>query len=102
MVWKWLFGRTPPSPAKPKKGGLIFYNTLGAAKQEFSIPPYAQEVRMYNCGPTVYGPQHIGNLSMFIFTDTLRRLLELAGYEVKQVINFTDFGHLTSDADEGE
>jgi len=57
---------------------------------------------MYNCGPTVYGPQHIGNLSMFIFTDILRRVLEYSGLKVRQVINITDFGHLTSDADEGE
>lgn len=57
---------------------------------------------MYNCGPTVYGRQHIGNLSMFIFTDVLRKVLEYDGYSVKQVINFTDFGHLTSDADEGD
>ncbi len=57
---------------------------------------------MYNCGPTVYGRQHIGNLSMFVFTDVLRRTLEYNDYVVKQAINFTDFGHLTSDADEGE
>lgn len=57
---------------------------------------------MYHCGPTVYGVQHIGNLSMFVFTDILRRALELEDYKVQQVINFTDFGHLTSDADEGE
>jgi len=57
---------------------------------------------MYNCGPTVYGRQHIGNLSMFVFTDTLRHTLEYNDFKVKQVINFTDFGHLSSDADEGE
>lgn len=57
---------------------------------------------MYHCGPTVYGPQHIGNLSMFVFTDILRRALEYRGFDVSQVINFTDFGHLSSDADEGE
>lgn len=57
---------------------------------------------MYHCGPTVYGPQHIGNLSMFVFTDILRRTLEYTGFKVEQVINFTDFGHLVSDADEGE
>jgi len=59
-------------------------------------------VRMYHCGPTVYGVQHIGNLSMFVFTDILRRTLEYSGLMVRQVINLTDFGHLTSDADEGE
>ena len=57
---------------------------------------------MDHCGPTVYGAQHIGNLSMFVFTDILRRTLEYAGHKVSQVINITDFGHLTSDADEGD
>lgn len=79
---------------------LKFYNTLGKELQEFTI--IGKEVRMYNCGPTVYGPQHIGNLSAAVFADTLRRTLEFNGHKVKQVINITDFGHLTSDADEGE
>jgi cysteinyl-tRNA synthetase len=57
---------------------------------------------MYNCGPTVYDIQHIGNLSMFIFTDTIRKVLEYNNFSVKQVINITDVGHLTSDSDEGE
>ncbi|MEY4747351.1 MAG: cysteinyl-tRNA synthetase [Candidatus Parcubacteria bacterium] len=78
------------------------HNTLGGELQEFVLPAHTKEVRMYNCGPTVYGRQHIGNLSMFVFTDVLRRMLEYNGYTVKQAINFTDFGHLTSDADEGE
>jgi len=81
---------------------LSFYNTLTSSIERFELPEIASKVRMYNCGPTVYGRQHIGNLSMFVFTDILRRTLEMAGYEVKQVINFTDFGHLASDADEGE
>src|SRR3990167_3478824 len=81
---------------------LYFHNTLGNEKQRFLAAPHAKEVRMYNCGPTVYGRQHIGNLSMFVFTDILRRTLELNGFKVKQVINFTDFGHLSSDADEGD
>lgn len=66
------------------------------------MPPHIPAVRMYNCGPTVYDRQHIGNLSMFVFTDVLRRTLEYNGYKVKQVINITDVGHLSSDADEGE
>ena len=81
---------------------LYLYNTLGAVKQEFNAVKKDNLVRMYNCGPTVYGRQHIGNLSMFVFTDILRRTLQYNGFNVKQVINFTDFGHLTSDADEGE
>lgn len=80
---------------------LRFHNTLSGTVDDFH-PLEQGLVRMYNCGPTVYGLQHIGNLSMFVFTDVLRRSLIASGYEVKQVINFTDFGHLASDADEGE
>lgn len=80
---------------------IHLYNTLGNKLEEFK-PIKAGEIKMYNCGPTVYGAQHIGNLSMFVFTDILRRTMEYDGFEVKQVINFTDFGHLSSDADEGE
>ncbi|MDO8552216.1 MAG: cysteine--tRNA ligase [bacterium] len=93
---KKLWNRVSGKPA------LFFYNTLGASKQEFTLPPPARTVRMYNCGPTVYDVQHIGNLSMFVFTDTLRKVLEYNNYSVKQVINITDVGHLTSDSDEGE
>ena len=81
---------------------MYLHNTLGNDIQEFTLPSSSTAVRMYNCGPTVYGAQHIGNLSMFVFTDVLRRTLEYNGFAVKQVINITDFGHLTSDADEGE
>ncbi|MEK7133939.1 MAG: cysteine--tRNA ligase [Patescibacteria group bacterium] len=92
------------SPSQDPMGSretLSFYNTLSRSKESFgALQP--DVVKMYNCGPTVYGRQHIGNLSMFIFTDVLRRTLEYNAYSVKQVINFTDFGHLVSDADEGE
>jgi cysteinyl-tRNA synthetase len=57
---------------------------------------------MYNCGPTVYGRQHIGNFRTFLFADLLRRWLEDRGYAVRQVMNITDVGHLVGDADEGE
>ncbi len=57
---------------------------------------------MYHCGPTVYDYPHIGNLRSYVFADTLRRVFEFNGYEVNQVINITDIGHLSSDADEGE
>lgn len=94
------------SAAKAAQFPLYFYNTLGKELQEFRLPPMANKVRMYNCGPTVYGRQHIGNLSMFVFADTIRRVLEYNGFTVKQVINFTDFGHLSGDnegdADHGE
>lgn len=88
-------------PIMNKKSNLYFYNTLSKDKQIFT-PLVGNTVKMYNCGPTVYGPQHIGNLSMFVFVDILRRALEQNGYTVKQVINFTDVGHLVSDQDEGE
>lgn len=96
-----MFGwfRRAPMAARPK---LCFHNTLSGQKDVFELPPRASTVRMYNCGPTLYGRQHIGNLSMFVFADVLRRVLEYNGYTVKQVINFTDFGHLSSDADEGD
>ncbi len=57
---------------------------------------------MYTCGPTVYNYQHIGNMRTYIFEDILRRVLLYDGYNVRHVMNITDVGHLTSDADEGE
>ena len=60
------------------------------------------EVKLYTCGPTVYNYAHIGNLRTYIFEDFLRRMLEFNGYQVNHVMNITDVGHLTSDADEGE
>ena len=62
----------------------------------------AGAVGLYTCGPTVYDYQHIGNFRTFLFEDLLRRVLEWNGYEVKHVVNVTDVGHLTSDADTGE
>ncbi len=78
---------------------IYFHNTLSGETELFTMPSHVKTVRMYNCGPTVYGRQHIGNLSMFVFTDILRQALEYNGYPVKQVINFTDFGHLSGDND---
>jgi cysteinyl-tRNA synthetase len=80
---------------------LKLYNTLTRKKETFK-PIDKNEVTMYNCGPTVYWYQHIGNLKAYIFADLLRRALGFNGYKVKQVINVTDVGHLTSDADDGE
>jgi cysteinyl-tRNA synthetase len=62
----------------------------------------AGTVGLYTCGPTVYDYQHIGNFRTFLFEDLLRRVLEWNGYEVAHVMNVTDVGHLTSDADTGE
>lgn len=80
---------------------LKLYNTLTRKKETF-VPINDKEVTMYNCGPTVYWYQHIGNLKAYLFADIIRRTLEFEGYKVKQVINVTDVGHLTSDADEGD
>ena len=80
---------------------ILLKNTLTNKKDVF-ISRKKNTVTMYNCGPTVYDYAHIGNLRAYVFADSLRRILEYNGYEVKQVINITDVGHLTSDADEGE
>src|SRR6266545_192175 len=60
------------------------------------------EIGLYTCGPTVYDYQHIGNFRTFLFEDVLKRVLEWNSYRVRHVMNVTDVGHLTSDADEGE
>ena len=80
---------------------LKFYNTFTREKEEFT-PIDKKEVRMYSCGPTVYNYAHIGNLRAYIFTDILRRAILYSGLKLKQVMNITDVGHLTSDADSGE
>ncbi|MBK8802976.1 MAG: cysteine--tRNA ligase [Fibrobacteres bacterium] len=80
---------------------LHFHNTLGRKLQEFeSLEP--GRVGMYCCGPTVYHYAHIGNLRTYVNEDFLRRALEYAGYAVNHVVNITDVGHLTSDADDGD
>ena len=81
--------------------GLVFYNTRTRRKEAFA-PLEPGHVRMYSCGPTVYSAQHIGNLRPYLFADLLRRVLEADGYRVTHVINITDVGHLTDDADAGE
>ena len=80
---------------------MKIYNTLTREKEEFK-PIDEKEVRMYSCGPTVYNYAHIGNLRAYLFMDSLRRVLEYNGYKLKHVMNITDVGHMTSDADEGE
>ncbi|MEY4723708.1 MAG: hypothetical protein RLZZ324_1221 [Candidatus Parcubacteria bacterium] len=71
-------------------------------KDEKFVPLVKGKVTMYNCGPTVYGDVHIGNLRSFLLGDLLRRTLERRGYEVTQVMNITDVGHMLADADVGE
>ena len=80
---------------------IQLYNTLTKTKEDFK-PIEGNTVRMYSCGPTVYSYAHIGNFRTYVFMDTLRRVLEYNGYELKHVMNITDVGHLESDADEGE
>lgn len=80
---------------------LEFFNTLTHKKEKF-VPIKEGEVGLYSCGPTVYNYAHIGNLRSYVFADVLRRTLEFNGYDVKQIVNITDVGHLTSDEDEGE
>ncbi len=80
---------------------IKIFNTL-SLKKEFFKPIKNKKVGLYTCGPTVYDFAHIGNLRTFIFEDILRRTLEYNGYKIKHVMNITDVGHLTSDADEGE
>ncbi|MAG20230.1 cysteine--tRNA ligase [archaeon] len=79
---------------------LKLYNTLKRKKEIFK--PIGKTVGFYSCGPTVYWYQHIGNLRSYIFSDILKRVLKYNKYSVKHVMNVTDVGHLTSDADEGE
>ncbi len=80
---------------------IRLYNTLTRKIEKFT-PIRKGRVGLYTCGPTVYNYAHIGNLRTYIFEDILRRTLEYAGYRVEQVMNITDVGHLTSDADAGE
>ena len=80
---------------------LTIYNTLNKTKEKF-IPLKDKRVGMYTCGPTVYNYMHIGNLRSFLFEDILKRTLLFNGFKVKHVMNITDVGHLTSDADVGE
>lgn len=80
---------------------MKLYNQLSRSVEEF-IPQDPKNVKIYTCGPTVYSYAHIGNFSSYIYWDLLVRTLTLNGYTVNRVLNLTDVGHLSSDADEGE
>ena len=80
---------------------MILYNSLSHKREEF-VPHEPGKVSIYTCGPTVYHYAHIGNLRTYIMEDVLEKYLRYAGYDVTRVMNITDVGHLTSDADEGE
>src|SRR5512141_1514959 len=81
---------------------LALYDNYTRSLRRFEPLTPGGEVGMYTCGPTVYDYQHIGNFRTFLFEDALRRVLEWNGYRVRHVMNVTDVGHLTSDADDGE
>ena len=80
---------------------MKIYNTLTRNKEEF-IPIEKGKVRMYVCGPTVYGKPHVGHAKSYVFFDVVYRYLQFLGYKVKYVQNITDVGHLVGDGDEGE
>ena len=80
---------------------MKIYNTLTKKKEVFK-PISEEQVGMYTCGPTVYHYAHIGNLRSYIMEDVLEKELRYEGYNVKRVMNITDVGHLSSDADTGE
>ncbi|MCX6733118.1 MAG: cysteine--tRNA ligase [Candidatus Roizmanbacteria bacterium] len=80
---------------------MKLYNTLTRKLEEFK-PITAQKLSFYACGPTVYDFAHIGHIRAYVFNDTLRRLFEFKGYDVNHVMNITDVGHLSDDADNGE
>lgn len=81
---------------------LTLYNSFTRTLEPFAPIDPARGARVYSCGPTVYSDPHLGNLRAYVFTDSLSRTLRWKGYLLTHVINITDVGHLTSDADAGE
>ena len=80
---------------------LKLFNSMTRTLEPFQ-PIHEGKANVYTCGPTVYNYQHIGNMRAYIFADTLGRVLSYKGYDLTHVINITDVGHLTSDADAGD
>ena len=97
LMFTELFTRKTPVHVRD----VYLYNTESKKKEVFT-PLNDKEVKMYSCGPTVYDYAHIGNLRSYVFADIVKRVLIRNGYPVNHTINLTDFGHLTSDGDEGE
>ncbi|ESZ88188.1 MAG: cysteinyl-tRNA synthetase [Blastomonas sp. CACIA14H2] len=87
------------SPAEPAP--LMLFNSLTRSLEAFE-PVHPGEARVYSCGPTVYNYAHLGNMRAYVFADTLGRVLSFKGYRLRHIINITDVGHLTDDADQGE
>ncbi|MEL0211552.1 MAG: cysteine--tRNA ligase [Novosphingobium sp.] len=90
-------GPAPFAPSAPLK----LFNSLTRQLEEFQ-PVHDGEARVYSCGPTVYNYPHIGNMRAYVFADILGRTLSFKGLKLTHVINITDVGHLTDDADDGE
>ncbi|MFM9937291.1 MAG: cysteine--tRNA ligase [Novosphingobium sp.] len=84
-----------------KPAQLTLFNSLTRRAEPF-VPVHTGEARVYTCGPTVYNYPHIGNMRAYVFADVLGRTLSFKGYKLTHVINITDVGHLTGDADDGE
>jgi len=80
---------------------LMLFNSLTRSLEAFE-PVHPGEARVYSCGPTVYNYAHLGNLRAYVFADTLGRVLRFKGFALRHIINITDVGHLTDDADDGE
>ena len=80
---------------------MKLYNTLNKKVEDF-VPMNPERVKVYTCGPTVYSYAHIGNFTAYVYWDLLVRTLQLHGWKVDRVLNITDVGHLTSDADSGD
>ncbi len=85
----------------PSAAHLKLFNSLTRQLEGFT-PVHEGQARVYSCGPTVYNYQHVGNMRAYVFADTLGRVLSWKGYRLTHVINITDVGHLTSDADAGD
>ncbi|MFZ3044139.1 MAG: cysteine--tRNA ligase [Minisyncoccia bacterium] len=101
MEWLARIFKKRKGTAYSRPAHVFFTNSLSGTKELF-IPQRPGIVSMYSCGPTVYSRAHIGNLRSFVFADTVARVLTAANYHMRRVINITDVGHLTSDADAGE
>lgn len=100
MDWLALF-RKRNNASRTQPTQVFFTNTLSGNKELF-IAQKPGVVTMYSCGPTVYGSAHIGNLRSYVFSDTVARTLNAAGYHARRVVNITDVGHLVGDGDMGE
>src|SRR5256884_371750 len=102
--WWWLSRRTSAKEneliQRSESGSLRIYDSASRSVKPF-VPLRPGEVGMYNCGPTVYDRQHIGNLYSYVVADVVRRTFEYFGLRVKQVMNITDVGHIVDDADAG-